>query len=548
MSNYKRNNKKRNTRAGAGKDTRDSKFKGVEKFRNDRADSSNDPSWYGMDPALLRDSSSIPYSWAVGTPINRNNPAFVTANLNQYYAVPGIATMYIHPSVGYSDGPASPINVAAANLYANLRKVNSGYSNYNAPDLMIYLLTLDQMYSFINFAQRAYGLTRLYAQKNRYLPQGILEANLINTADAQANLANFRYRLNTLINKVASFSVPAFLPIFKRHAFMYSQVYIEGASMKDQLYQFVPYAFWKFTLDEETSAGKLVSTPWWRDGLYSLDELMDFGESLIAPIFTNEDFNIMSGDIRKAYGEDVIKLAPVDTDYMCVPAYDVAVLEQFKNAIVPTIDTNGITYGGLDIEQDPADVHTLIHKPKLNYSKTDAGTRAVALAAQALCQDKMITTKAPEPTPELTMENTRLCAIGMDLYVSDNTNVIEIHGGSDLPMYCRIQQAEVNASGVVTGYDNAGNITYDAATHVNMSEDDWVHVFRNIGKRLNFEFLPECCRTLWRAGSTEGSVNIAYTNPEFQVDNYAVINRGTLDRMHEAALLSLFHVPPVSRA
>lgn len=310
-----------------------------QKKSSDRYDEvgSNDPAWYAANAALLRDSASIPYSWALGTPIDMSNPLNVNADKRKVI-IPGLQTLYLTPSVGQSSSADSPINVASNSTYAFIRHANSGHSNYDAPDLMLYIMAMSQVYSYIVFLQRAYGAATLYAQRNRYIPDKLLEAMFIDPR-VRTNLADFRYGINMLIQKAASFAVPNTMSYFNRQAFLYGNIYCEGESLKDQLYMYCPDSFWKYQWNATDSSGELVPTQFYGgtggQGYFGVFGLIEYGNAMLDALIMDEDMNIMSGDILKAYGSNnIIKLQPLATEYPILPIFNLGVLEQMKNATV----------------------------------------------------------------------------------------------------------------------------------------------------------------------------------------------------------------------
>lgn len=183
---------RQNTRKTQSKSNKQGKYCGKKQSscRNDKREDleskTNDPTWYSSDPALLRDAASIPFSWPVGTPIDLNVPDVSKMR----WSVPGICALDVVPVYGTNESKTSALNIAANSLYSFVRHANSGHSNYDAPDLMLYVCAMSQVYSFINYMMRAYGLANLYSQKNRYLPAGLLQASGIDHSKIIDNLAD----------------------------------------------------------------------------------------------------------------------------------------------------------------------------------------------------------------------------------------------------------------------------------------------------------------------------------------------------------------------
>lgn len=552
MSNYKKtevpkeevcnntNSKKKNYSKN-GKNARRSKSRTMSSDKFDARKATNNPAWYGADPALLRDSASLPFSYAVGTPINLHNGALDTLPSGQEFTIPGFMTLCVKPSVGWADDPSDPINVAAFRIYTYVRHLNSGHTNYDAPDLMLYLLAMSQVYSYINFLQRAYGIVYTYAQKNRYLPNALLQSMGIDPEDVRANLAQFRYGINVLINKAASLCVPGTMAIFAQQSAMYQNLYIEGDSIKDQMYMYCPHGFWKYKLNADAS-GMLEYVPFLSlDPLRSVDSLIEYGSDMLARLIQSEDMNIMSGDIRKAYGDGaLIKLVPLNVDFPISPIKDLAVLQQIKNTTV--VRSNS----GLDIIQDKTHGY-LVHKPSFSYTQPSPTwlSKGESYAYQTYAEDKILSVLSTDPTPEEVMEISRnIPAITNYKRSADWTSVsYEIHGGAVIIENCFVWDYKI-ANGQPVLRTTGMRYTQTVDTTDSNAIAGSMRLTALLG---HFKYHPVVHLLALRPGSTEGSFNVADGYLMYDVDNYTIINSTTIERMNEAALLSMLNVPTVTK-
>lgn len=502
------------------------KYKKQEKNHNTCA--GNDPSWYAANPALLRDSASIPFSWAVGTPISLDIP-----NMSSPWSIPGIMTVDIIPSFGYSSDPNSPLNLAATSMYSFIRHANSGHANYDSPDLVLYIGAMTQIYSAINWLQRIYGCVTLYAQGNRYLPKALTEAQFVDYNDVYNNLANFRYGINALIAKCSSLAVPATMPIFNRHAFLFQNVYIEGPSIKDQMYMFNPAGFYWFDFDQ-ASAGCLVyhqlqadvtATPKY----YTSSELLSFVNDMLDSIVRNEDINIMSGDILKAYGGNIIKLAPLPEIYPIVPVFNAAVLEQLKNATV----FNSNNLHTLDIKQS-ADKSFLEYMP--TYIAAAKGTTTLEQAKSLMeyyFGRRVLSTIVADPDPSVVMEDTRLMAALNPVGRTDVTAGVIC--GSEIPVDIRYFTLMFNTSG--NGDLSIGRVY----SSLPVTAEKMPTRFSAFARLKHFKYCPAICATIFGNDSVTREIY-------FDVDNFAVLDYQTLSKMHETAILSMLNVASVAKA
>lgn len=527
--------------------------------------SGNDPAWYSNDAQLLKDAASIPFSWALGTPITRNNPLYQTGTVYSRRSldsdfIPGICSLRLSPSVGRSDGPQSPINIAAFQTYAFVRHANSGHSNYDPTDFMLMLTAMGQIYSYINWLQRIYGCITLYAQKNRYLPTAVLTAQHVDALDLNSNIANFRYGINMLINKAASFAVPASMPYYNRMAFLYQNIYTEGDSIKDQLYMYTPDGFWSYSAFESDIPGSLT----FRDlraeypTLMTTKNLLDFGDSLISVLIKDEDINIMSGDILKAFGqENIIKLQTLPTEYTLIPVFNLAVLEQMKNtkAVGDLISKSGsLAMSSLGVYQSP-DASYLVHMPRVQNSGSSLPEkRSMHVGMSALCENKILTTLIADVSPETVIENTRLMATGTHYSFNPNTGdvSVDITGGTELCSWVEIWDRgyEEVGPGLVDIVDFSYTYRYGETLYGPDLMTEPVEGFRSLLPSLlascNFKYRPEMRTTLVISEASTGPASYE-TYTSFDVDNYAVLSTQDLEKMHETALLSLFRVPSIAR-
>lgn len=509
-----------------------SKFQKQEKYHSSCA--GNDPAWYAGNPALLRDSASIPFSWAVGAPIALDIP-----DMKAPWSVPGIMTMDIIPQFGNGSSANSPLNLASTSVYSFIRHANSGHSNYDAPDLMIYIAAMTQIYSYLNWMQRVYGCSTLYAQGNRYLPRALVECQGVDYDDVYNNLANFRYGINALIAKAASLAVPATMPIFLRHAFLYQNIYIEGPSIKDQMYLYNPDGFYMFDFDPQ-HAGMLKYQPIasYKESVgvtkLKASNMLAYGNMLLDALVMNEDINIMSGDILKAYAGNIIKLAPLPEIYPLSPVFNAAVLEQFKNATV----FMGENVRNLDIEQDASKVF-LQSVPRWQVDETLPQKHpSFTVENQKHLMNyykgrRILSTIAAEPDQNIVIEDTRLMA-ALDPNTATDTTA-DILCGSEIVVDMKYWTYLFSSTGVPTLSNGRVFSSYLVTADTMQSR------FSSFARLKHFKYCPAICAAI--VGDTSVSREIY-----FDVDNFAILDYQTLYKMHETAILSMLNVASIAKA
>ena len=530
------NNKGKSQRNGRSKSNKSRKDFNTNKTRATYPGSTNqgcnDPSWYASNPALLRDSASIPFSWAVGTPIDLGIP-----NMSKPWSVPGIATLELAPVFGWSHTPNDPLNLAATSVYSFVRHANSGHSNYDAPDLMLYLMSMTQIYSYINWLQRIYGCASLYAQKNRYFPRALVEAQKVDFDSLFNHLADFRYGINLLINKCASLAIPATMPIFLRQAFLYQNVYCEGASVKDQMYMYVPHGFYRFAFDA-SHAGCLEyhPLPKMHETKLTTEELLQIGNDMLDALILDEDINIMSGDILKCYGSNIIKLTTLDESYGIVPLYNAAVLEQFKNATV--FYTYNVTIPSVVQNATKAYLTSTPTWKAISTNVMGMNTARQKILGRVYSGNTILSTSVSEPDPAVVIENTRLQAI---------VSPIPMEGTEADPQYPILCGSEIAMNFCVHYYVydqwNVSRFTHSTlAGAMGMSSTTLQGDVPMLARAGHFKFRPRVTYIVFDDQDQPGNCDIY-----FDVDNYAVINAQTLSKLHETALMSMLDVASIAK-
>lgn len=412
----------------------------------------NDWRWYAQNEQLLKDTASYPYTYPLGNQID----------LGQYGAlanqesIPGIMRINIAPAIGWSDQLNSPVNVAARNIYTNLRQANSGSVNYDAADYMIYLIAMDSCYSYLEWMKRVYGVVQTYSYTNRYYPKALVQAMGVDFQDIQKNLADFRAFINNYAVKVGAMCIPATMSYMAKHMWMYKHVFVDSIQDKAQTYIFNPVGFYVFSLDPTTKAGRLdLLNPFvfhnssvpiagglpgdqgLPDGM-TLQRIRDYGNCLLDPILGNQDFNTMSGDTLKAFGGSMIfKTEGITETYTVMPVYDQMALDQIQNCtllgnLVTMVPKEGAYFGEMQAigEAEPNSFATyytwsITQNPEngvINFTPRAARLRTgLALTYEtettnagrnAIACDKYITFDHSGVTPAETMEASRMCNIG----------------------------------------------------------------------------------------------------------------------------------------
>lgn len=251
-------------------------------------------------------------------------------------------------------------------LYSFIRHANSGKTNYEAPDLMLYIMAMDSIYLIVHEIKRFIRLAYLYVLENRDIPEKVFDVLGIDHENLVGNIANYRAQLNTRIAKVNSLAVPAHFNLFKRRSVLGSVVLTDEPNRPTQL--IIPKADGYYQYDSKaTYGGRLVyvspevntnqnvgRNQFKKSGgdaaIYapktSVNDYFSLLDNMLSILLADEDINIMSGDIIKAYGDNLYKLPFIEENEIQDIIHDENLLLQFTNSTVldlPTASFNRFT-------------------------------------------------------------------------------------------------------------------------------------------------------------------------------------------------------------
>lgn len=536
----------------------------------------NDLKWYVVSEQVLNDVARIPYSLPVGMAYSRDPrfqhlPSGSELLLSNYdSAVPGIFVSKIMPILGKATIADDPVNVAANSIYQYVRSKISGSRPYDAVDFMIYLGAMDSVFCLCTWLTRLYGTMYTYHGANRYLARALVEAQDVDYDDFRANLTQFRATFNQLIAKIKSLYVPSNMSIFVRHAWMFANYYIEGMSEKDQIYCHAPAGYYTFGLDSD-KAGMLSAHPIHTNPKLKVTDVVNMLDDMITPIFDDEDFNRISGDLLKAYEGNVFTITEIPDIATVSLQYNEEVLLQFKNAkYMPVIsypDLGRFANNAFDYHQDynkrylefvmPEASYDMIHKftstsnstTIVTASSSDADKTMLASKFSDWSKDTLLTTPHNDVVPGENMINTRL-TLGFDIQPDVTAiwsgKVNDLAVGTEWPLDYHIYCHRRDKS---NGLTDLFQRSYSYSMYMDTS--DYVSVRTAVMSQLpileSFKYHPELFITL-----IEYDVNTQtyyYRNAGrsiFELDNYATINFNALTGLHNAAILGQYNVPNLS--
>lgn len=504
----------------------------------------NDPSWYNLDKQLVKDVASVSYGQPLGSLVRSYT---VQGNVTKF---PGIMAIHFIPTIGITGKTdTTPINVAAKNIYGYVRYANSGARNYEAVDLMLYLLAIDSAITQLQFAKTLYSVALTAKGENWFYGKAMLSqllgGNSAGAEDILNNLSQFRTAINTFAVQLNSFYVPNTMPIYQRHAWIVSNIFKDHEVKKSQTYHFIPEVY--YTYDDVN--GKLVPsfTPYSSLGVDpTVANIIAMFNSIITAFTTSEDIGIMSGDILKAYGNSgVFFFDSITEDYHIEATYSPEVLSQINAAtLVGSCDDGSIEDFGVDIYQDDlgnilmgnATTKTnVITIPNLTYPE-----QSTTFQYNPLC----INMYKDDVSPDDTMVATRLMA-----YISSGTNgtrTVTICG-TELCLYATMQyfnsgssEASADAIQLYWGMSYPLNANSTSATFFRISQ-----AIKDYSK---FDWAPRISFALQVALVAPAITGHAFIYDSMDVANFAIIGETDLAAMHGVAILSEFGVPLLGKA
>lgn len=562
MKNSKPNNKynqkgRKSTRGGKPKNS-NSRNEGSKSKEEEFKGNTNDPAWYAKNPQLLRDVASVSFGWLAGRPIPLATNTELFPNRTGDLRIPGICALYTIPTFPYTEGSNDALNVAGMKQYSYLRHALSANLPYDMPELICMEVAMAQVYSYINFLRRAYAVASLYANENRYVPQGLLYAMGIDAEDLQTNLNNFRTGINMLTVKASALSVPADLTYFSRQAMMYANIYTAGTSIKDQLYMYVPKGF--FVLKETTDTGVSLELTMLNDALnaeqsqLTWDQLIDFGRFMLNPILASQDMGLISSNILRVYGSNgILKLSTTPEILDIVPVFDIGVLEQMANAQVLDweLAQDMFSKGNLDVTQQIEEEYlqfALSYTPKVDLSvTTDLSSQQLTSLKCGTYLKQLLTTTTAFTDPNLVIESTRMKfginyekkASGTEIYKFDFATEVVTN-----IEFWNISKAAV--PGVAAYSVTSQSYTYISAYAgaqvplPSVSLDSYETELVSI--RNYFRYAPQLFFIVSNGTVTAFGAPVTM----FDVDNYTIIESDNLAMMNEVATLSMLDAPGVA--
>lgn len=480
---------------------------------------SNPLQYYTKYSKFAEDAATIPFSLPVGTPFE-----FTVDNLTTKWAVPGIMRIVFSPTVGVARDYTSAINRSSTKFFTYLRSNQKASGPYDHQDITMMELSLDSAYMFHAMCCRIYETMNAVTPVNEYYTRALIASQGVSFTSIQSNMQDFRSWINQYAYNLGQFAMPKGITLFDRHRWMCSNYFTDGKSSKAQTYIFVPRGFWKYDNTVETGS-QLTLVPYASQSssstagtLYTYEQLVEMGNSLLNAFAGDEDFQYISGDLYNFYGGDMYQVPYLEEKDLLVPLYDETVLSQIENAVIlgdfaqsPVISQNPTVNNGAIIFNPQFKASGIIHGTPINFHWDS-------------------------PTPGEIIEATRLSAV-ISPKVDASGNEVELLAcGTELVNWLDVYQ--INPA---TGSPRFNSI---ASQSIAISDDTHTSVVSGLTDILHLAQFDWAPLVMVFEAATSGASLGAYTfrGLTWDIDNFQIIADNYLEQIHNACLWSLFEV------
>lgn len=314
----------------------------------------NSPQWYYPNPTIKSMATAMNFNIRSGSVINLEKEHALTYNDLFINRMPGVCTN-IHVDIpGVSTDPTSPVNQEAFNIYTTIRKnVSLSTLPFEAPDLFNYLYAVGFAYAWITFMRRIYRTLCVYDRLNNYTPDALLYAMGVDTTDLSFKGENLKFYLDYQARRINKMYLPKGVAWVDKMIDTYQHIYIDEDIAKAQFILDVPGVVWQFQVDSTTSKGKVVALQSHLNvpGGNNFEWFRNMTESLINPIFNDEDFGTITGYLSRAFGDNHDPYNILEWDSSPIQfEYSKEYLEKWHNACVGGADFQ--FWSGFEITQE----------------------------------------------------------------------------------------------------------------------------------------------------------------------------------------------------
>lgn len=322
----------------------------------------NDISWYSRYPNLLSAAARIPFAKYPGSGITVSGVDTT---------IPGVLALDYYPSIGISTSDHSAPSQLALELYARVRANYSGELEADGPDIVMYIMSLANVYMYISWCKRVYRTLNSFSPINYNMPNLLLQSYGLSGAainKLRTQKTEFWGYINQLIAEARTFKVPDEFDVLRRYVWLCDNVFKDTEELSQaQLYVFNPRGFYVFaeqnTPDGIAASGlEMQAMPF--DPTISPDftsnpggALFAYGQGLITALKSWSTSSTINGYLQRAFKDSPwFTMEEVFESDLQVPEYSEEVLGQIENFHGLCIRQDNVITAdqvGLAVSQDP---------------------------------------------------------------------------------------------------------------------------------------------------------------------------------------------------
>lgn len=497
----------------------------------------NEPRWYNANDRLVQDAVKIPFTNQIGRPIEMgNDPIFNGTYSVSNYTVPGVMVLNMVNTPGIARDANDGVNLAASMLFQKMRKDLSTYATYSSADVMMYCLGIDSIFSQYANITRLFGLCGAYSAYNLYAPKDLVCSaygfSMDEFDNIMKNLNDYRARFNNLIFKASTLYLPVDFSIVARHAWLYSNYFLDTVGRKSQMYIHRMMGFHKLneTLSNNGTALEYI------EHAQTLAGLLDEFAACIELYRSSDSMLKIAADMRRAFQESSAwQLAYVNETFLIPPMpMDDHLRNQIHNLdIFPTWAYNEIKgktpeptqsfFGTWHISQD-VNKNVVIFQPQVTKAKTDADSYG---DFGILMCNKILDFNHEEVTSDDLLEATRNVFRCYATEDSGNYNFGLSSCGADVCVGLDIVQHSNSGGAPSTFHYGSGRLTATGTS---------IRLFTMIETFDSAPYIFAFIRS-----DSDGSV-IA-TEPFCEFDNYSVVDPNVITTLNNVVMCNMWSIP-----
>jgi hypothetical protein len=195
-----------------------------------------------------------------------------------------------------------------------------GIGKYEFCDLGIMLWAVFGFMADVGRAKRIYGSMRKYNVYNRSVPEVLVKALGLDRNFQADAIADFRYQLNSLIEKSKRFCLPAGFSALEAMFAISSQIFKDGDQDRAAWYLYENDYKMVYNPTKYTTGGCVEYKSRKASGTYGEQTLKDIIDDLVEQanaLLNDDDIATMCSDILACFGENgVVTVAPIDESFV----------------------------------------------------------------------------------------------------------------------------------------------------------------------------------------------------------------------------------------